>query len=258
VSRTKMHKSPNCVVALIWYLLAVHAKPNCFDKWKGAKRTRCRIEACPLAAQHDLSVALLGDSLHGSPFGCPAASDVLEPFLEAYGVHLGMWEMSHIRKFWMARKTERIAGKGERTALSPSVLDTRKNDDNESVPHFVLQLMFGSMHMLACASELAMFAFKSMSLPRYVSSARKHLFSLSRGSGSCLQLDGSKSIPRPNLARLRSKFQPDPASFHLRRKPSLGPAAHGLTSSAFYIFPRCLTHGDSSVWYAEFLRSSQG
>ena len=65
-------------------------------------------------------------------------------------------------------------------------------------------------------------------------------------------LDDSKHSP-PNQARLRSKFQPGSVLstryFH--------PATHGLTSSAFYIFPQCLTHGDSSVWYAEFLRSSQ-
>jgi len=66
--------------------------PSLTDKGKRVlTTTRCGIEACPLAAQHNLSVELRGGSLHlGSPLERHPGI-----FLEAYGVHL-VWKVSHI------------------------------------------------------------------------------------------------------------------------------------------------------------------
>ena len=53
ITCVKSKRCSNCVAASVgtgWRSANVRARPNCFDKWKGAKRTRCGIEACPLAA----------------------------------------------------------------------------------------------------------------------------------------------------------------------------------------------------------------
>jgi hypothetical protein len=96
-----------------------------------------------------------------------------------------------------------------------------------------------------------------MSIPRYVSSARSTCSS-SPGTGS-VYTSTVASIPRsiwldydPNSSRIRPKLHYIVRFSPPQRKPHSRPGTHGLTSSAFYIFPRCLTHGDSSVCMQSF------
>jgi hypothetical protein len=90
--------------------------PSLTDKEKRVlTTTRCGIEACPLAAQHDLSVELRGGSLHDNT-SAARWSDILESSSKRMAC---IWcgKCLTLGKFWMARKSLRgpkNCGEGER------------------------------------------------------------------------------------------------------------------------------------------------